>query len=102
MFDPLKLQASEGSFMSATSCSRVSQRHSSFCANGLQARKSATRRLLKLLVSNCQTSAEKLPDFSAEVGEVLLCVFLTPHKEVIFACILFVIHNYFVNLQRER
>jgi hypothetical protein len=77
-------QASEGSFMSATSCSLVSQHHSSFCANGLQVRKSATRRILKLLVSNCQTSAEKLPDFSAEVGEVLLCVFLTPFKVFIF------------------
>ena len=77
-------QASEGSFMSAKSCSQVSQHHSSFCANGLQVRKSATRRRLKLLVSNCQTSAEKLPDFTAEVGEVLLCVFLTPFKVFIF------------------
>ena len=85
-------QASEGSFISATSCSLVSQHHTSFCANGLQVRKSATRRLLKLLVSNCQTSAEKLPDFSAEVGEVLLCVFLTPHKEVIF-CLHYVGHQ---------
>ncbi|MEE1004691.1 MAG: hypothetical protein UH685_05065, partial [Bacteroidaceae bacterium] len=32
----------------------------------------------------CQTSAEKLPDFSAEVGEVLSCVFLIPRKEVVF------------------
>ena len=70
--------------------------------SGLQARKSATRRAPKLLVSNCQSSAEKLPDFSAEVGEVLLCVFLTSHKVFIFLCFLFVIHNYFVNLQRER
>ena len=102
MFDPLKSQASEGSFMSATSCSLVSQHHSSFCANRLQVRKSATRRLLKLLVSNCQTSAEKLPDLSAEVGEVLLCVFLTLSRCLFFACIMFVIHNYFVNLQCER
>ena len=35
-------------------------------------------------MSNSQTSAEKLPDFSAEVDEVLLSVFLTSHKEVIF------------------
>ena len=82
-------QASEGSFVSATSCSLVSQHHSSILPNGLQARKSTTRRLLKLLVSNCQTSAEKLPDFSAEVGEVLLCVFLTLFKVFIF-CLLFV------------
>ena len=85
-------QASEGSFMSAKSCSLVSQRHSSFCANRLQVRKSATRRLLKLLVSNCQTSVEKLPDFSAEVGEVLLCAFLTSFKVFIF-CLLFVGHQ---------
>jgi hypothetical protein len=45
---------------------------------------SATRRLAKLLVSNCQTSAEKLPDFTAEVGEVLLSVSLSSHKEVVF------------------
>ena len=56
----------------------------SILPSGLQARKSATRRLLKLLVSNCQSSAEKLPDFSAEVGEVLLCVFLTSRKDVVF------------------
>ena len=85
-------QASEGSFMSATSCSLVSQHHSSILPNGLQARKSATRRLLKLLVSNCQTSAEKLPDFTAEVGEVLLCVFLTPFKVFIF-CLHYVGHQ---------
>ena len=58
-----------------------SQHHASILPSGLQAQKSATCRLLKLLQSNCQTSAEKLPDFSAEVGEVLLCVFLTPRKE---------------------
>ncbi len=92
MFDPLKSQASEGSFMSATFCSRVSQHHSSFCANGLQARKSATRRLLKLLVSNCQTSAEKSGNFSAEVGEVLLCVFLNPSQGGYF-CLLYVGHQ---------
>ena len=77
-------QTSEGSFVSATSCSLVSQHHSSILPNGLQARKSGTRRILKLLVSNCQTSTEKLPDFSAEVGEVLLCVFLTSRKDVVF------------------
>ena len=65
-----------------------SQHHASILPSGLQARKSATRRLVKLLVSNCQTSAEKLPDFSAEVAEVLLSVFLTHRKEVIFYCIL--------------
>ena len=77
-------QASEGSFMLAKSYTLVSQHHSSFCTNGLQARKSATCRLLKLLASNCQTSAEKLPDFTAEVGEVLLSVSQTSRKEVIF------------------
>ena len=85
-------QASEGSFVSATSCSLVSQHHSSFCANGLQVRKSATRWLLKLLVSNCQTSAEKSGNFSAEVGEVLLCVFFTPFKVFIF-CLHYVGHQ---------
>ena len=34
-------------------------------------------------MSNCQTSAEKLPDFTAEVDEVLLSVFLIPRKEVV-------------------
>ena len=85
-------QASEGSFMLAKSYTLVSQHHSSFCTNGLQARKSATCRLLKLLASNCQTSAEKLPDFTAEVGEVLLCVFLTPFKVFIF-CLHYVGHQ---------
>ncbi|MBQ5621643.1 MAG: hypothetical protein IIU92_03365 [Bacteroidaceae bacterium] len=51
-----------------------SQRHASILPSGLQGRKSATCRLPKLLVSNCQSSAEKLPDFSAEVAEVLLSV----------------------------
>ena len=36
-------------------------------------------------MSSCQTSAEKLPDFTAEIDEVLSCVFLAPRKEVIFA-----------------
>jgi hypothetical protein len=49
--------------------------------SGLQGRKSGTRRLTKLLVSNCKTSAEKLPDFTAEVGEVLLSVSQTFRKE---------------------
>ena len=52
----------------------------SILPSGLQAQKSATCRLLKLLVSNCQSSAEKLPDFSAEVGEVLLSVSQPPVK----------------------
>ena len=60
------------------------QHHASNFPRGLQGRKSGTCRLPKVLVSNCQSSAEKLPDFSAEVGEVLLSVFLIPRKEVVF------------------
>jgi hypothetical protein len=56
----------------------------SILPSGLQAQNSATRRAPKLLVCNCPTSAEKLPDFSAEVCEVLLSVFKTSRKEVIF------------------
>ena len=46
-------------------------------------KKSATRRLLKHLVSNCPTSAEKLPDFTAEVVEVLLSVFSIPPARIL-------------------
>jgi hypothetical protein len=53
--------------------------------SGLQRQKSATRLATKLLVSNCKTSAEKSGNFTAEVGEVLLYVFLIPRKEVVFA-----------------
>ena len=56
----------------------------SISPSGLQGRESAARRAPKLLVSNCQTSAEKSGNFTAEVGEVLLSVFLTPRIEVIF------------------
>ena len=56
------------------------QHHASTLPSGLQGCKSTTRWLLKLLVSNCKTSAEKLPDFSAEVGEVLLSVSQTSRK----------------------
>ena len=56
------------------------QHHASILPSRLQGRKSGTCRLPKLLVSNCQTSAEKLPDFSAEVGEVLLSVSQTSRK----------------------
>ena len=56
------------------------QHHASTLPSGLQAQKSTTRWLLKLLVSNCKTSAEKLPDFSAEVAEVLLSVSQTSRK----------------------
>jgi hypothetical protein len=52
--------------------------------SGLLAQRSATHRATKLLVSNCQTSAEKLPDFSAEVAEVLWCVFSSSRMEIIF------------------
>ena len=50
---------------------------------GLQAQKSATRHLLKHLVSKCKTSAEKLPDFTAEVVEVLSCVFSIPPARIL-------------------
>ena len=37
----------------------------------------------KTLVSNCPTSAEKLLDFTAEVGEVLSCVFSIPPARIL-------------------
>ena len=55
--------------------SEKTQHHSSVLPSGVQAWKSATRRATKLLVSKCKTSAEKSGNFSAEVGEVLWCVF---------------------------
>ena len=60
-----------------------SKHHASVLPGGLQAKKSATRRLLKHLVSNCPTSAEKLLDFTAEVGEVLSCVFSIPPARIL-------------------
>ena len=55
--------------------------HASTLPSGLQGRKSGTRRLVKLLQSNWQTSAEKSGNFSAEVAEVLLSVSQTSRKE---------------------
>ena len=46
-------------------------------------KKSATRRLLKHLVSNCPTSAEKLLDFTAEVEQLLSCVFSIPPARIL-------------------
>jgi hypothetical protein len=60
-----------------------SQHHASVLPGGLQAQKSATRRATKLLVSKCKTSAEKLLDFTAEVGEVLLSVFSIPPARIL-------------------
>ena len=57
--------------------------------------------LLKLLVGNSQTSAENFGNFTAEVAEVLWCVFQTSCKEVIFSCFFLVIRNYFITLQGE-
>jgi hypothetical protein len=60
-----------------------SKHHASVLPGGLQAQKSATRRATKLLVSKCKTSAEKLLDFTAEVGEVLLSVFSIPPARIL-------------------
>ena len=68
------------------------KRYASFCpeervhfAKWTAGAKSATRRAPKLLVCNCQTSAEKSGNFTAEVGEVLWCVFQTSCNEDIFS-----------------
>ncbi len=61
--------------------SEKTQHHSSVLPGGVQAWKSAIRRATKLLVSKCKTSAEKSGNFSAEVAEVLLCVFQASRKE---------------------
>ena len=68
----------------SATCSPLAPTDASILPSGLQGQKSATRRLVKLLQSNWPTSAEKLPDFTAEVDEVLSCVFLTSRKEVVF------------------
>ena len=49
----------------------LASKDASILASGLQGQKPATRQAPKLLVSNCQSSAEKLGIFSAEVGQLL-------------------------------
>ena len=49
----------------------LASKDASILASGQQGWKPATRRAPKLLVSNCQSSAEKLAKFSAEVGQLL-------------------------------
>ena len=63
---------------------RFAQTDESFEPNGRVYLYAPTNSPEKLLQSNCPTSAEKLGNFTAEVGEVLLSVFLIPRKEVIF------------------
>ena len=49
----------------------LAPKDASVLPSGLQGQKPATRRAPKLLQSNCQSSAEKLAKFSAEVGQLL-------------------------------